>query len=134
MKDFLAENGELIYINAINAGLDNRLMRSTNMNETSSRSHLLISLVLKFQEQGTGRSRTGKITFIDLAGSERLALSLAQTPGFMKKPYLLMKVFPTLGSLSNNFQEKLTTGGSVSSKQSSRRCSRTLWAATRRSL
>ena len=74
MKDFLAENGELIYINAINTGLDNRLMRSTNMNETSSRSHLLISLVLKFKERGTGRRRTGKITFIDLAGSERLAL------------------------------------------------------------
>lgn len=48
IEDFLAENGERIYIDAINRGLDNRLMRDTNMNETSSRSHLLISLVLEF--------------------------------------------------------------------------------------
>jgi len=47
-KDFLAENGEEIFIKAINTGLDNRLMRATNANETSSRSHLVISFVITY--------------------------------------------------------------------------------------
>ena len=50
-------------------GLDNRLMRSTEVNETSSRSHLLFMLSI-FDAQS---SRTSKVTFIDLAGSERVA-------------------------------------------------------------
>ena len=47
-------------------------MRNTFKNETSSRSHLLISLVLEWKKKGSQRV-IGKMTFIDLAGSERLA-------------------------------------------------------------
>ena len=49
-------------------------MRSTNANETSSRSHLLCSLVLKYCLEKGGPWKFAKITFVDLAGSERLAL------------------------------------------------------------
>jgi len=49
-------------------------MRSTNVNETSSRSHLIISFVLEYREKEGGEKKFGKICFIDLAGSERLAL------------------------------------------------------------
>jgi hypothetical protein len=49
-------------------------MRSTNANETSSRSHLLCSLVLKYRLEKGGPWKFAKITFVDLAGSERLAL------------------------------------------------------------
>lgn len=52
-------------INLINVGLSNRAMASTWMNNTSSRSHTL--LTLQFQN---GR----KMTFVDLAGSERLPM------------------------------------------------------------
>jgi len=72
--DFLADGGEQILIRAINRGLDNRLMRSTKANETSSRSHLLCSLVLKYRLEKGGPWKFAKITFVDLAGSERLAL------------------------------------------------------------
>ena len=96
MKEFLAENGEQIYIKAINKGLDNRLMRSTNMNETSSRSHLIISLILRFQEPGTRRWKTGKITFTDLAGSERLAL-IGTDPGLYEEAIFINESLTYLG-------------------------------------
>ena len=47
-------------------------MRETAKNEFSSRSHLLVSLVLEWKKKNDQLKR-GKMTFIDLAGSERLA-------------------------------------------------------------
>ena len=52
-------------------GLDNRAMRSTEVNETSSRSHLIFSIFIE-RTNKNGICTTGKITFIDLAGSESL--------------------------------------------------------------
>ena len=52
-------------------GLDNREMRSTFVNETSSRSHLLFSIFIERTDK-YGQRKIGKITFIDLAGSESL--------------------------------------------------------------
>ena len=52
-------------------GLDNRKMRSTFVNETSSRSHLLFSIFIEKTDK-EGHLSIGKITFIDLAGSESL--------------------------------------------------------------
>ena len=54
-------------------GLDNREMRSTEVNETSSRSHLLFSIFIKRTHKYSGELEIGKITFIDLAGSESLS-------------------------------------------------------------
>ena len=52
-------------------GLDRRAMRSTFVNETSSRSHLLFSIFIE-RTDIYGRRTMGKIIFIDLAGSESL--------------------------------------------------------------
>ena len=52
-------------------GLDTRAMRSTFVNETSSRSHLLFSIFIERTDK-RGRRTLGKITYIDLAGSESL--------------------------------------------------------------
>jgi hypothetical protein len=46
-------------------------MRSTFVNETSSRSHLLFSIFIERTDK-RGECTIGKITFIDLAGSESL--------------------------------------------------------------
>jgi hypothetical protein len=54
-------------------GLDNREMRSTEVNETSSRSHLLFSIFIKRTHKISRKISIGKITFIDLAGSESLS-------------------------------------------------------------
>ena len=55
-----------------NQGLDNRAMRSTDVNETSSRSHLIFSIYIERTDKN-GRLTIGKIIFIDLAGSESLS-------------------------------------------------------------
>lgn len=49
------------------------MMRSTDINEASSRSHLLLSVVFEHTNPATGENIYGKMTFIDLAGSERVA-------------------------------------------------------------
>ena len=54
-------------------GLDNRLMRSNDVNETSSRSHLIFICRIIRRDLETQKVSSGKLTFIDLAGSERLA-------------------------------------------------------------
>jgi hypothetical protein len=53
-------------------GLDNRAMRSTDVNETSSRSHLIFSIYIERTDKYLLKT-IGKIIFIDLAGSESLS-------------------------------------------------------------
>ncbi len=66
-----AENKKIAerVITEFKQGLDNRKMRSTEVNETSSRSHLLFSLFVG----DIKKPKKAKITFADLAGSERVA-------------------------------------------------------------
>jgi hypothetical protein len=72
--DFTSEDGVDQLIRIFNRGVDNRIMRSTDINETSSRSHLLFSIRVEKYKKDTGKlDRIGKLTFIDLAGSERTA-------------------------------------------------------------
>ena len=47
-------------------------MRATDVNEASSRSHMLFSIRIEAKEYDEVVS-VGKLSFIDLAGSERLA-------------------------------------------------------------
>ena len=54
-------------------GLDNRTMRSTDVNETSSRSHLIFFVYINRTDKRSGISTVSKIVFIDLAGSESLS-------------------------------------------------------------
>ena len=77
----MVEGATMVPVDFINAkeleqvyyqGLDNREMRSTFVNETSSRSHLLFSIFIERTGDRDGDIRMGKITFIDLAGSESL--------------------------------------------------------------
>ena len=69
-KLFLKTGAEEL-IAVFNRGLDNRKMRSTEVNETSSRSHLIFSMTVSAKSDSFKSS--GKITFVDLAGSERVA-------------------------------------------------------------
>lgn len=56
----------------------NRSSGKTNMNEHSSRSHMLLYFVVKTENISTGNRCHGKISLIDLAGSERLKKSQAE--------------------------------------------------------
>jgi hypothetical protein len=41
------------------------------MNDSSSRSHLIFSIIVRCQNKQTGLRTVGKLSFVDLAGSER---------------------------------------------------------------
>ena len=56
------------------SGIYNRTMRETLINETSSRSHLIFAVMIEITKLGENEPFSmGKLTFIDLAGSESLA-------------------------------------------------------------
>mmetsp|Transcript_45484 Transcript_45484/g.89458 ORF Transcript_45484/g.89458 Transcript_45484/m.89458 type:complete len:1147 (-) Transcript_45484:1470-4910(-) len=48
-----------------------RRVRATGLNEESSRSHLIFSIIVKAQDKKTGKTTQGKLSLADLAGSER---------------------------------------------------------------
>eukprot|EP00033_Pygsuia_biforma_P001844 GCRY01002062.1.p1 GENE.GCRY01002062.1~~GCRY01002062.1.p1 ORF type:complete len:1326 (+),score=511.11 GCRY01002062.1:180-4157(+) len=58
-----------------NEGLSSRKVASTLMNADSSRSHLVFSVLLETFNKETQTTLFGKISFIDLAGSERVSKS-----------------------------------------------------------
>ncbi|CAF5146478.1 unnamed protein product, partial [Rotaria magnacalcarata] len=61
----------------------NRAMASHNLNDTSSRSHAMLSIQIEQDIQGTDdqkeqMTRQGKLVFVDLAGSEKVKASLSK--------------------------------------------------------
>ena len=52
-------------------GLSGRKTRKTLMNDASSRSHLVFSIIIESTNVNTGVRTTGKLSFVDLAGSEK---------------------------------------------------------------
>ena len=53
-------------------GCKSRHVRSTGMNATSSRSHLVFGILIETQQKSTGKVANGKMSLVDLAGSERM--------------------------------------------------------------
>ena len=51
-------------------GLTGRQVRKTNMNDESSRSHLIFSIIIESTNRANRKKQIGKLSFIDLAGSE----------------------------------------------------------------
>jgi hypothetical protein len=66
----------------IEAGKANRSTFATNMNEHSSRSHLVLSVYVVGQCRQGGASCRAKLHLIDLAGSERVSRSGAEGEGW----------------------------------------------------
>jgi hypothetical protein len=65
-------------INLLNAGLNTRAMASQNMNQTSSRSHIILLVTINQKvrdEYGNVHTISSKLTLVDLAGSERVRKS-----------------------------------------------------------
>ena len=54
-------------------GQSNRSVASTRMNERSSRSHSIFLIVITQRDLTTDSSKTSKLYFVDLAGSEKIA-------------------------------------------------------------
>ena len=62
-------------MDTFDSGLRSRKVQSTEMNDLSSRSHLIFGIVIETKNNNTGELSRGKISFVDLAGSERLSKS-----------------------------------------------------------
>ncbi|KAI6238970.1 Kinesin-like protein KIFC3 [Aphelenchoides fujianensis] len=59
----------------IQAGQKNRSTAATALNACSSRSHALVMLTVRMFDRDSGNEWTGRLNFIDLAGSERVSRS-----------------------------------------------------------
>ena len=59
----------------LEAGFRGRKVAHTELNAESSRSHLVITLVLRSTNRRSGHVVRGKLTLVDLAGSERVEKS-----------------------------------------------------------
>ena len=79
-------------------GLDNRKTASTNMNATSSRSHLVFSVVINARNKQTGQKTVGKLSMVDLAGSERVSKTGA-TKDRLKEALSINKSLSALGNV-----------------------------------
>ena len=65
-------------VELLDTGLEQRAVAHTELNAESSRSHLLVSIVLTSTNRRSGKKTRGKLMLVDLAGSERVEKSGVQ--------------------------------------------------------
>ena len=71
---------------------------ATKMNSESSRSHLVVSILIDATDRMTNSTITGKLTLVDLAGSERVKKSGA-TAQALKEAQSINKSLSALGNV-----------------------------------
>lgn len=73
----------------------NRTVGNNNVNEHSSRSHLVLQVHITSTDLATGYVQHGKLNLIDLAGSERIKVRPVRV-----RPLLLLKVYGVVSPAS----------------------------------
>ena len=86
-------------------GSNNRTVSATNMNKGSSRSHSLFVVTIFQRNTITGSSKTGRIFFVDLAGSEKMAKTGIEGGTGLKEAQNINKSLMTLGMVINSLTE-----------------------------
>jgi kinesin family protein 1 len=96
-----------------------RTVAATNMNETSSRSHAVFTLLLTMKrhdvDSGLDTEKVSRISLVDLAGSER-ANSTGATGQRLKEGANINKSLTTLGKVISSLA--LASGAETSGKKS----------------
>ncbi|KAK4791821.1 hypothetical protein SAY86_032234 [Trapa natans] len=82
----------------IQRGSEQRHTSGTQMNEESSRSHLILSIVIESTNLQTQSVARGKLSFVDLAGSERLKKS-GSSGNQLKEAQSINKSLSALGDV-----------------------------------
>ncbi|KAJ6770676.1 KINESIN-LIKE PROTEIN KLP-3 [Salix purpurea] len=82
----------------IQRGSDQRHISGTQMNEESSRSHLILSIVIESTNLQTQSVARGKLSFVDLAGSERVKKS-GSSGSQLKEAQSINKSLSALGDV-----------------------------------
>jgi hypothetical protein len=75
-----------------------RSQSRTNMNEHSSRSHMMLTVTITSEHRPTGTSSRGKLNLVDLAGSERISKTGA-TGQALKEAQNISKSLSALGDV-----------------------------------
>ena len=86
-------------------GSHNRTVSATEMNKGSSRSHSLFVITIFQRNTITGSTKTGKIHFVDLAGSEKMSKSGIEKGRLLKEAQNINKSLMTLGMVINALSE-----------------------------
>jgi kinesin family protein C2/C3 len=89
-------------------GNNNRAVGSNNINEHSSRSHSIITIICKGKNKKDNSSTFGKLHLIDLAGSERISKTDA-TGDRLKEAQNINKSLSALGDVINSLCNKKAT-------------------------
>lgn len=79
-------------------GLNNRKTFATMMNDNSSRSHLIFSILIETVNKQTSQRALGKLSFVDLAGSERASKAGTSTER-LKEGRAINKSLSALGDV-----------------------------------
>eukprot|EP00754_Rhynchopus_humris_P007003 Rhum_TRINITY_DN13298_c0_g1::Rhum_TRINITY_DN13298_c0_g1_i1::g.58739::m.58739 len=80
-------------------GQASRRVRSTKMNDVSSRSHLVFSILVETTNTETKQTACGKLSIVDLAGSERLAKTGVEDPVAVAEAQSINLSLTTLGNV-----------------------------------
>ncbi|OMJ67273.1 hypothetical protein SteCoe_35611 [Stentor coeruleus] len=93
--------------NAMESGNSHRIVKETNMNERSSRSHAIFIIYVETSEETQGRSmiKAGKLNLVDLAGSERQKKTGAEGDR-LKEAIKINLSLSALGNVINALVEK----------------------------
>jgi len=89
----------------VQQGNANRAVGVTNLNDQSSRSHMLVTLVVLTTNRKTGTRHVGKLSLVDLAGSERLSKTGA-SGDTLKEAQSINKSLSALGNVLNTLARK----------------------------
>jgi len=87
----------------------NRSTASTKMNSVSSRSHLLLQLLIEGRDKVSGQVTRGKLTMVDLAGSERISKTEATGQRLVEAA----AINKSLSALGQTFTALRTNSGHV---------------------
>ncbi|XP_064607876.1 myosin-10-like [Liolophura sinensis] len=92
-----ASNSKELYA-LFEEGSKNRHVASTKMNAESSRSHLILAIVIESTNKVTGQVTKGKLSLVDLAGSERVGKTGASAEQ-LKEAMSINKSLSALGDV-----------------------------------
>jgi len=109
-EEYVASADEMLSIVAQAAA--NRAVAATGMNENSSRSHAVTTVVVETRDSETGSMRFAKLCLVDLAGSEQVRRTHA-TGLNLDEAKVINKSLSALGNVINALAAQRDPGGSA---------------------
>lgn len=100
---YVASPAEMMAV--MQAGAANRSIAATRMNERSSRSHSIFIVHIDQKDVDTGTRRSGKLHFVDLAGSEKVGKTNVSGQQ-LEEAKMINKSLSALGMVINALTEK----------------------------